>query len=319
MLRCLIGLPDVEVVAAADSADAVLTRKRESYPDIKYVKSLDELLAIPSDAVVIATPPDKHYPMTMASLAAGKDVFVEKPMAVEVAHAEQMRQKAIDEKRILMVGHIMEYHPAVRWLKKYIDSGELGDVLYLYATRVNLGRVRSFENALWSFAPHDISIMGYLLQRSVTRVSCNGASYLQEGIEDVAFLSTYFDGGIIGHIHISWLDPHKVRKLTVVGTKKMVVVDDMARSNKITIYDKGVDRKFDFENYGEYLSIRNGDIVLPAVKNDEPLKKECLAFIEAIRTRTPPVSDADDGLMVTRVLSAAQLSMKQWGKPINME
>jgi len=222
------------------------------------------------------------------------------------------------EGNVLMVGHIMEYHPAALKLKELIDSGELGKIYYLYSTRVNLGKVREIENALWSFAPHDVSIILYLLDEEPVRVTANGMAYLREGIEDVAFSTLYFADGMLAHIHVSWLDPHKIRKVTVVGQKKMAVFDDMESAEKIRIYDKGVDTHKDYASYGEYLSLRHGDILIPKLDLVEPLKAECAHFLQCVENRSTPKSDGRDGLRVLRVLAAAQRSLENGGTPIEI-
>ncbi|OQX89799.1 MAG: hypothetical protein B6D65_01365 [candidate division Zixibacteria bacterium 4484_93] len=316
LLRNFSSLPDVEVIGLCDESEETQEKLRKQFPDLAvaadYRKLLDNLEV---DAVVIATPPAYHYEIAKESLALGKDVFVEKPMTLAISEAEELVQLAEENKRILMVGHIMEYHPIVVRMRKYIESGELGDIYYVYSTRVNLGKLRDVENALWSFAPHDISMITYLLREKPTRVSATGAAYLREDIEDVSFITLFFDSGTIAHIHTSWLDPHKIRRLTIVGSKKMAVLDDVEPQEKIRIYDKGVNIQQGYDTYGEYLSLRTGDIVIPAVKVQEPLRIECQEFVKAIKSRVPPITDGKDGLAVLRVLRAADSSMKENGTP----
>ena len=270
------------------------------------------------EAVVIATPPDSHFAIARAALEVGKDVFVEKPLTLQVADGETLVRLAEQNKRILMVGHIMEYHPAVLKLKGYVTSGELGKIYYLYATRVNLGKVRDTENALWSFAPHDISLVLFLLEQKPVKVTANGAAYLKPRIPDVVFLSLQFAEGTLAHIHVSWLDPHKDRKLTVVGSRKMAVFNDTEASEKIWIYDKGVDTKLDYNTYAEFLSLRTGDITIPKVDGGEPLAVECQHFLDCVAKRVQPRSDGQDGLTVLRVLAAAQQSLDQGGTPVEV-
>jgi predicted dehydrogenase len=254
----------------------------------------------------------------MAAIKAGKDVFVEKPLVLSVAEGEQLVEEADKLNRILMVGHIMVYHPATLYLKDKIDSGELGKVYYLCASRVNLGKVRNIENALWSFAPHDISIILFLLQQQPVKVTSTGSSYLQPGIEDVVFTVLHFDDGTMAHIHVSWLDPRKDRKLVVVGSEKMAEFDDSRAAEKIRLYDKGVNTRQDYETYGEYLAIRTGDIVIPRIRTAEPLAEECRHFLDCIETRTQPRSDGVEGLRVLRVLDAAQRSLEKSGAPVTL-
>ncbi|GAJ04551.1 unnamed protein product, partial [marine sediment metagenome] len=231
---------------------------------------------------------------------------------------EELIRLAEEGGRILMVGHIMEYHPASLRLKEYLDKEELGRIYYLYASRVNLGKVRDIENALWSFAPHDLSLMMFLLDKAPLSVSATGACYLQPGVEDVVFVSLTFEEQIMAHIHVSWLDPHKSRRLTIVGSKKMVVFDDAASSEKIWLYDKGVESQLDYNTYGEYLSLRTGDIIIPKLESVEPLKTECQHFLDCVRERKKPRSDGLDGLRVLRVLDAAQESLKRGGVPVKL-
>ncbi len=267
------------------------------------------------DAVVISTPPASHYELAKKSLESGRHVMVEKPMTLDVAHAEELVELAGKNGRVLMVGHLMLYHPCMTHMKQEIVSGELGDVYYLYCQRLNLGKVRSDENSLQSFAPHDISIALYLIDEMPEAVSAWGHGYLQQGIEDVSFINLRFPGGGIAHIHVSWLDPHKVRRTTVVGSKKMMVFDDMEPREKIRIYDKGVTKRDDYGSYGEFLSLRDGNIMIPYIKMYEPLRRECEHFIESIEQQSAPLSDGMNGLMVTRVLDAAQRSLKNGGVP----
>jgi predicted dehydrogenase len=218
----------------------------------------------------------------------------------------------------LMVGHLLEYHPVVHRLKSLIGSGELGPIYYIYSQRVNLGRIRGDENALWSFAPHDISQILFLLGMEPSNVSARGQSYVQEGIEDVVFLSLFFDNRIMAHIHLSWLDPHKVRRTTIVGQKKMAVFDDTETTEKLRIYDNHAEMT-PAKSYGEAIQVRFGDILIPRVEMAEPLKLECQHFIECVRDRATPISDARDGLRVIRIIEAAQRSLEKDGMPVSLE
>jgi predicted dehydrogenase len=241
---------------------------------------------------------------------------VEKPLVLDVEEAEELIRLAEQNNRILMVGHLLEYHPIITRLKQMIDADELGNVFYIYNQRVNLGTVRTDENALWNFAPHDISSILYLLGKEPTDVAARGQSYLQDGIEDVVFLTLNFNDKSMAHIHVSWLDPHKVRKITIVGSKKMAVFDDLESSEKLRIYDKGAANGSDYDTFAEYISLRFGDITIPYVKVGEPLRLECEHFLECVRERKQPVSDGYDGLRVTKVLDAAERSLKSNGAPI---
>ncbi len=320
LLRNFHSLPGCQVGIGCDQDPKRLEKFRGEYPSVRFTTDFEELLSDERlQAVVIATPPESHYNLAKASLEAGKDVFVEKPLVLKVEEGEELVDLAKREGKVLMVGHIMEYHPATLKLKQLIEDGELGGIYYIYSTRVNLGKVREIENALWSFAPHDVSIILYLLGKVPLKVTANGMAYLRKGIEDVAFSTLYFDGGTLAHIHVSWLDPHKIRKITVVGQKKMVVFDDMESAEKIRIYDKGVDTYRDYENYGEYLSLRHGDVLIPKLNLVEPLRAECGHFLQCVEERATPRSDGEDGLRVLKVLDAAQKSMKIGGAPVEIK
>jgi predicted dehydrogenase len=215
-----------------------------------------------------------------------------------------------------MVGHLLLYHPGVRYLKQAVADGVLGDLLYIYSQRVNLGKVRRDENALWSFAPHDLSVVLHLMGQEPVDVAARGSAFLQPGVEDVVFVDLRFPGGQTAHVHVSWLDPHKLRKFTVVGTQKMIVFDDMEASEKIKVYDKGVDRAGQVVSYGDALTVRSGDILIPKISLQEPLRLECQHFIECVRERRKPLTDGLDGLRVVKVLDAAQRSLARGGAPV---
>jgi predicted dehydrogenase len=212
----------------------------------------------------------------------------------------------------------LEYHPVVTRLREMITSGELGAVQYIYTQRLNLGTVREDENALWNFAPHDISSILYLLGKEPVNVSARGQSYLRRGIEDVVFLSMYFADKAMAHVHVSWLDPHKVRKMTIVGNRKMAVFDDLEASDKLMIYDKGAQFSESYDTFAEYIGLRFGDITIPYIKVGEPLRHECNHFLDCVRTRKTPRSDGHDGLRVVKILAAAERSLKAGGEPADV-
>jgi len=269
-------------------------------------------------AVVIATPVPTHFDLARRAIEAGKDVMVEKPMTLSLEDAETLVATAQKHDRVLMVGHLLEYHPCVVKMKELLDEDELGKPYYMYSQRLNLGRIRKDENALWSFAPHDISIILHILDMEPESVSARGAAYVRSNVEDVVFLDMRFPGGVVAHIHVSWLDPHKVRRTTLVGSKKMVVFDDMEPAEKVRIYDKGVEPNGRFVGYAESLSLRFGEVIVPAIAMREPLRMECEHFLECVRERKAPRSDGRDGLRVVRVLDAAQRSLKSGGQPIDL-
>lgn len=280
----------------------------------------NDLLEDPDlDAIVIATTAATHHKLSKAALNSGKHVYVEKPFVLKICQAKELIQMAEEKNCILMVGHLLEYHPVINRLKELIDSLELGDIYYIYNQRLNLGRVRGDENALWSFAPHDISTILYLLGKQPTDVAARGQYYLQKGIEDVVFMTLNFNNEAMAHIHVSWLDPHKIRKITIVGSKKMAVFDDMASTEKLRIYDKSAEQNAKYNSFAEYISLRFGDITIPHLKIDEPLRLECQHFLDCIRNGQQPRSDGRDGLRVVKVLDAAQRSLKANGMPVAID
>jgi predicted dehydrogenase len=310
-------LPNAKLRYICDRDTKKLEQARAQYPGTRMTTEFPDLLADPElHAIVIATNGPSHHALAKQALEAGKDVYVEKPFTLDVSHAEELIKIANERKRVLMVGHLLEYHPVVLRLRDMIKNGELGQVHYIYAQRLNLGTVRSDENALWNFAPHDISVILYLLGLEPTDVSARGQCYLQKDIEDVVFLSLNFDNRAMAHVHVSWLDPHKVRKITVVGSRKMAVFDDLEGTEKLRVYDKGAQVNTDYDSFAEYVSLRFGDILMPYIKLTEPLRLECQHFVECVKSRRTPVSDGRDGLRVVKVLDAAQKSLKTNGQPV---
>jgi predicted dehydrogenase len=272
------------------------------------------------DAVIIAAPAVDHHRLAKASLEAGKATYVEKPMALKGSDCEELVELSEKKGLVLMVGHLMLYHPALKQIKDYIDSGDLGEIYYAYSLRVNLGTVRKDENSLWSFAPHDISMLLYLLGSEVDNVSARGQHYLQKDLEDVVFLSIYFKDRKMAQVQISWLDPHKERKLTIVGSRKMLVFDDVQSVEKIKIYNKGFDKseKTEFDSYGDYLTLRTGDIYLPCINMAEPLRLECSHFLDCVRKKEKPLTDGRNGLDVVKILEKAQESLANNGIPVKV-
>jgi len=317
-IRVFSDIPDVQLKYICDSDPQKLLALQKSYPQSKLVENLGPLLQDSGvTGVVIASSAISHYSLAKELLMADKDVLVEKPMALNTKDAEEMLKIAERKGRILMVGHLLIYHPAVDRLKEMVSSGELGKIHYIYTQRVNLGVIRQDENALLSFAPHDLSVIIYLLEEEPVVVTAHGESYIQPGIEDVVFLSLRFSDGKMANIHLSWLDPHKLRKITIVGSKKMVVFDDMEASEKLKIYDKGV-KNLSYDTYGEYLSLRFGDIIIPSIKMVEPLRTEAEHFIRCIESRKEPKTGGRDGLKVVKILMAAQASLKRKGFPVSL-
>ncbi|MEP6651714.1 MAG: Gfo/Idh/MocA family oxidoreductase [Myxococcales bacterium] len=321
VLRNLVALPDVRVTWVAETdpkraaeAGRVAAGSR-SASDYHQLLTADDV-----DAVVVTAPAAAHFAMARDALQAGKHVLVEKPLASTGAECRELISLAEKAGKVLMVGHTFLYSPPVRQLKGYVDQGTLGKVLYLYAQRVNLGRVRKDVNALWNFAPHDVSIISYLLGKEPVSVSARGFDYVQPGIADVVFMTLVYPENVAAHVHISWLDPLKVRRMTVVGDKQMAVYDDTSSDAKLAIYDRGVDKlptpdsPRDFSDFAEFqLKVRSGDVVIPAVDFKEPLRAECAHFVECVRTGARPFTDGVHGLGVVAALEAAERSMKNGG------
>jgi predicted dehydrogenase len=299
----------------------VLAAHQRSFPLVEITPDATVVLDDPQvQAVVIATPVPTHFEIAHNALLAGKHVYVEKPLTLQAWQARQLIESATKTGLKLMVGHLLEYHPAVMYLKEMLDRGQLGEPYYLYTQRVNLGIVRQNENAWWSLAPHDLSIICHLLDSEPVSVAANGQCYLQRDIEDVVFATIKFADGKMAHVHCSWLDPHKIRKVTVVGPQKMVTFDDMEATEKIRIYDKGAAVRHDITtSYADIISLRFGDIVIPKIPGGEPLSLECQHFIDCVLENRPVRSDGADGLRVVQMLEAGQKSLKNQGIPIRPE
>lgn len=311
-------LPETELACIVDANPAVLGRAEQLY-HCRTATAVATVLEDPSiEAVAIATPVRTHYALAKAALEAGKHVLVEKPLTMDVAEGRELTALADRLGRTLMVGHVFEYNPAVRYIKQAIDEGQLGDIYYLYSKRVNLGRVQSDVNALWSIAPHDISIVLYLLGRMPTAVRCQGASCLNNQVEDVIFLTLHFGPNILCHVHASWLDPSKQREMTVVGSQRMIVYDDVSAEGKVRVYDKGAFRKGDV-TYGDFqYKLHSGDILIPRLDLREPLQEECAHFAACVRSGARPLTDGANGLRVLEVLAAGQQSLEQQGVLVSL-
>jgi predicted dehydrogenase len=309
-------LRGAELEWCCDSSEAARERVAPLVPGTRMTDRLEDLLEDETlEAIVIATPVPTHADLAEKVLRAGKHCFVEKPLAQSVADAERAVRAAQESGRTLMVGHLLEYHPGVRRLKQLAQEGELGDILYIYGNRLNLGKIRADENALWSLGAHDVSVLLHLVEEEPCEVSARGECYLREGVEDVVFCFLRFPSGISAHLHLSWLDPHKERRFTIVGSKRMATFDDMATEGKLTLYDKGFDE--DTSSYGEYIS-RSGDIFLPRIPNAEPLRLECEHFVQCIREGSTPLSDGESGLRVVRVLEGLQRELDTSRRTVTM-
>ena len=313
LLRNFSALKNCWVKYVVDASAERRTFVESNFPKTKALENHAAVYADPEiDAVIIATPAATHFELSLEALNAGKHVFVEKPMATKASEVDELARVAKEKNLTVMVGHTFIYNSAVRFVKKMIDAGELGEVRYIYSQRLNLGRIRSDIDALWNFAPHDISIIQYWLgDPTPVSVARNGMAYMQDGIDDVVFLSLTYPNKIMANIHVSWLDPQKVRKMIVVGSKKMVVYDDVA-DDKIAIYDKGIDRRavlgenmdFDHPRPPEF-NYRSGDILLPQVKFVEPLRVEAEHFLDSIKNKTTPLTGLAHARTVVSILEQA--------------
>jgi predicted dehydrogenase len=307
LARNLAAIPGCELTWLCDASEQARAKLERSFPSARMTGELADLLADPElDAIVLATPVPTHAELAITVAQAGKHCFVEKPLATTAVDAERAVAAAVTAGKILMVGHLLEYHPAVARLKELIDSDELGGLFYVYGNRLNLGKLRADENALWSLGAHDVSVALHLIGEEPDECLAQGASYVREGVQDVVFCYLRFPSGVVAHLHLSWLDPHKERRITVVGSRRMATFDDMLIEGKLTIYDKGFDE--DTRSWGEYIT-RSGDTFSPRIANVEPLRIECEHFLHCVRTGATPRSDGHSGLRVVRVLEALQRSL----------
>jgi predicted dehydrogenase len=311
LARNFAAIDGCELAWLCDASEPAREKLARSFPAARATADLEDLLADGElDAIVLATPVPTHAELAIAVAAAGKHCFVEKPLATNAADAERAVVAATEADRILMVGHLLEYHPAVERLKSLIDGRELGELFYIYGNRLNLGQLRKDENALWSLGAHDVSVALRLIGEEPVECLAHGASYVRENVQDVVFCYLRFPSGVVAHLHLSWLDPHKERRITVVGARRMATFDDMLIEGKLTIYDKGFDE--DSSSWGEYIA-RSGDTFSPRIPNLEPLRIECEHFVECIRTGATPRSDGHSGLRVVRVLEQLQRSLETRG------
>ena len=314
LIRNFVESSKADVVCISDLKKDRLDRIEATYPGLKTTQDYHDLFSLGLDAVVIATPPPTHYPIAKECLTHKLHVMVEKPLTLSTTHAEELIELAAQYDRKLMVGHTFEYNAAVRELKNLIDSGELGEIYYLDAARLNLGLFSRDLNVVWDLAPHDISILLFLLGKLPVSVSAHGAACVSRNIHDVAYINMVFPENIMAHVHISWLDPCKVRRVTVVGSKKMAVYNDIDANEKIKIYDKGVQAPEYPNSFGEsQFSYRYGDILIPNIRMVEPLKVECQEFLDCIINNTTPSSCGEDGLNVVKILEAAHKSLVNSG------
>ncbi|HET7502933.1 MAG TPA: Gfo/Idh/MocA family oxidoreductase [Kofleriaceae bacterium] len=315
-VRVLAAEPRCRVIAVAEPDHAKRARIAELAPGARWTESAEAVLAAPDiDAVVIAAPAATHTQLAIAAFEAGKHVLVEKPLATRLADARRTLAAAARAGTVGMVGHLMVYHPAVRRIRELLGSGDLGRPFYVHAMRVNLGRIRSDETALWCFGPHDLSMLDHILGEHPVTASACGTAVLQPGIEDVVFVTLRYGSGILANLHLSWLSPRKERRFTLVCSQKMVELDDVS-PEKLRIYDKGYDRPPEFTQFGEFLTIRDGDVHIPKVGMEEPLRAEIRHFLDCIERGEAPRTDLAQGVRVTAILEAAQRSLAAGGAPL---
>ena len=314
--RNLSQTPDCELTWCCDTDADRLEQSRERFPAAEFSSDLERLLGDDEvAAVAIATPVPTHASIARRVIEAGKDCFVEKPLAQCTSDAQDVARLARERGRVLMVGHLLEFHPAVSALRDLIGAGELGEIRYIYSQRLNLGKLRADENALWSLGAHDVSVMLRLTGELPLEVSARGESFVREGVEDVVFGFLRFPSGIVAHMHLSWLDPHKERRLTVVGSHRMAAFDDMVADPKLTVFDKGFDLGSD--SIDDYV-VRSGEARSPLIGTEEPLRIELDHFIDCVRDGAQPRSDGEAGVRVVRVLEALQSSLETDGAAVGL-
>jgi predicted dehydrogenase len=320
LVRNLDRVPNSHVAYIVDLSEERRAAANRDYPAIEVIANVEDALGAEVDAVAVATPIRTHYALARIALERGKHVFVEKPLTANVQQAEMLAALAAQQGRVLMVGHTFMYNPAVEELRRLVQSGALGRVYYADATRANLGLFQNDINVIWDLAPHDLSILSYVLGITPLRVSAHGGAYVRPDVHDVAHLMLRYPGDVMAHIHVSWLSPSKVRRFTIVGDRQMVIYDDVDTNEKIRVFNRGVDAPDHTVTFGEFqLSYRYGDIVSPHIRWDEPLAVETRHFAEAIIEGRTPRSDARDGLRVVRILEAADASMASGGAFIEIE
>lgn len=321
LVRNFRTLPGVQVQALCDINLQRLEHLRGLYPDIRQFTQFEQMLEVADlDAVAIATPLRLHYSMAKACLEVGKHVLIEKPMAASVAQCQELIELAKRAKLTLMVGHTYLYSGALREVKYRVDWGELGTVLYVSCRRLNLGLFQNDINVFWDLAPHDLSILNYLLGERPVAISCTGKAHFQEGIEDVTVASLHYNGNRFATLHHSWLDPKKVRDIVIVGTKKMIVYDDVAPVDKIQVYDVRVERPPHYDSFAEFqYAYHYGDTAIIRVTQEEPLKAQCQEFVKCIRTGQQPMTPGEQGLEVVCILEAASASLRQNGATVPLQ
>ncbi|HZT21576.1 MAG TPA: Gfo/Idh/MocA family oxidoreductase [Verrucomicrobiae bacterium] len=320
LVRNFRSLPDCQLKMMSDLNEQRLAHLKSLYPEVHGVTDYRHLLnGSGLDAIVVATSVKSHYPLAKAALQAGKHTFVEKPMAFSSAECEELIEIARRKGLVLMVGHTFLYSPAVRKIKEIVDQGDIGEIRYICARRLNLGLFQQDINVAWDLAPHDISIALYIIGEQPVSVNCRGSAHVTPGVEDVTTMCLSFPRQRSAIIHSSWLDPRKVREMTIVGSRRMIVYDDVATLEKIRIFDARVERPPHYDTFAEFhYAYHYGDVYVPYIKQEEPLKTECQHFLDCIRNGTRPLTDGQQGLELVRILEASSESLKRGGAPVNL-
>lgn len=319
-VRILEEIANARVDWVYDRDELSLKRVVHRFPTVKAARTLGEVINSPDvDAVVVATPASEHHDAVKKALLAGKHVLVEKPIALAIDESLEMIELAASQKKVLMVGHTFIFNSGVKALKDYIREDAFGKMYYLHATRTNMGPIRNDVNAIWDLAPHDVSIFNYLLESAPRWVSATGVRLFDNEREDVGFLTLGYPENVLANIHVSWADPYKVREVVAVGSKRRIVFDDLESLERVKVYEKGVTKDKEAESYGEFrLLMRDGGIISPKVENTEPLKEQCVHFLECLNENKKPLSDGAMGLDVIRVMLAADESLKSNGAPVEV-
>jgi predicted dehydrogenase len=320
LIRNFRSLPDCNLQMMCDVSEPRLKHLKGLYPEVTGETNYDHLLnGAGLDAIVIATAVKYHHAMAKASLEAGKHTFIEKPMASSSAQCEELVDIAHRNGLVLMIGHTFLYSPVVRKIKEIVDSGDLGEIRYIAARRLNLGLYQKDINVAWDLAPHDISIILHIMEELPRSVNCRGAAHVTPGVEDVTSMCLSFRKSRTAIIHNSWLDPRKIREMTIVGSKRMIVYDDVSQLEKLRVFDARVERPPHYDTFAEFqYAYHYGDMYVPYVKQEEPLKAECQHFLDCIRDGTQPLTNGERGLELVRILEASSASLKQNGASVDL-
>jgi predicted dehydrogenase len=318
LIRNFKGLPDCHLKAMCDVSTSRLKHMRSLYADVEGMTDFDHLLnGVGLDAVVVAAPVKHHFPLAKAALLAGKHTLIEKPMAATSEECEELNEIALRQGLVLMIGHTFLYSAPVRKIIEIVRAGDLGEILYINARRLNLGLFQKDINVAWDLAPHDISIILSILGESPLSVNCQGNAHVTRGIEDITNISLSFPNKRFATIQSSWLEPRKIREMTIVGTRRMIVYDDLQPNEKLKVYDVRVERPPHYDTFADFqYSYHYGDSYIPYLKQEEPLKTECAHFLECIEKGTQPISSGIEGLELVRILEAASASLKSGGAPV---